>query len=228
MWEKERHEERGVERLGPVSEGELLEWEAVVNGRGIGGGYEGMSLLVPILAHTSSTHRAQFPPWEKAASGWELITLERGVRCAAMRRAEGGSGTHTRARTPSDPFSKDKLLTCSLYYSNRTEGRWLLRISIPTEYPNKPPKITFVTPIVHANIALQTGEICLDLLKDAWTPAYGILETIRAIRMLLSSPETDSPLNVDVAALIRAGDHVGARRLVEFWVNDEEGRFTGP
>jgi len=42
VWEKERHEEQGVERLGPVSEGELLEWEAVVNGRGIGGGYDGM------------------------------------------------------------------------------------------------------------------------------------------------------------------------------------------
>lgn len=147
VWEKERHEEQGIERLGPVSEWELLEWEAVINGRGIGGGYD--------------------------------------------------------------------------------EGRWLLHISIPTEYPNKPPKITFMTPIVHANIALQNGEICLDLLKEAWTPAYGILETIRAVRMLLGSPETDSPLNVDVAALIRAGDHVGARRLVEFWVNDEEGRYQG-
>ena len=109
-----------------------------------------------------------------------------------------------------------------------TEGRWLLRISIPTEYPNKPPKISFVTPIVHANIALNNGEICLDLLKDAWTPAYSVLESVRAVRMLLGCPETDSPLNVDVAALIRAGDSVGARRLVEFWVGDEMGRYGGP
>ncbi|KAH7035333.1 ubiquitin-conjugating enzyme [Microdochium trichocladiopsis] len=147
VWEKERAAEAGIERLGPVNEGELLEWEAVVNGRGIGGGYD--------------------------------------------------------------------------------DGRWLLHISIPTEYPNKPPKISFVTPVVHANIALATGEICLDLLKDAWTPAYGILESVRAVRMLLGCPETDSPLNVDVAALIRAGDAVGARRLVEFWVNDDGGRYQG-
>ena len=77
--------------------------------------------------------------------------------------------------------------------------------------------------MVHANVALETGEICLDLLNSgdkgggAWTPAYSILECVRAVRLLLSSPEPDSPLNVDVAALIRAGDALGARRLVEFW-----------
>ena len=80
--------------------------------------------------------------------------------------------------------------------------------------------------MVHANVALETGEICLDLLNSgdkgggAWTPAYSILECVRAVRLLLSSPEPDSPLNVDVAALIRAGDALGARRLVEFWAQE--------
>jgi peroxin-4 len=40
-WAKEAPSESGIERLGPVSEDELLLWEAVVNGRGIGGGYDG-------------------------------------------------------------------------------------------------------------------------------------------------------------------------------------------
>lgn len=44
VWEKEAPTESGVERLGPVSEGELLQWEAVINGRGVGGGYEGKLL----------------------------------------------------------------------------------------------------------------------------------------------------------------------------------------
>lgn len=80
---------------------------------------------------------------------------------------------------------------------------------------------------MHANIAFRSGEICLDLLKEAWTPAYSVLECVRAVRMLLSCPETDSPLNVDVAALLRGGDNLGARRLVEFWVRDEAGRYEG-
>lgn len=80
---------------------------------------------------------------------------------------------------------------------------------------------------MHPNIALDTGEICLDLLKDAWTPAYSVLESLRAVRMLLSCPETDSPLNVDVAALLRSGDVLGTRRLVEYWCADQEGRYDG-
>lgn len=87
--------------------------------------------------------------------------------------------------------------------------------------------MTFVTPIVHPNIALDTGEICLDLLKDAWTPAYSVLETVRAVRDgLLAYPEVDSPLNVDAAALLRSGDVVGTRRLVELWCR-EIGRYEG-
>lgn len=87
--------------------------------------------------------------------------------------------------------------------------------------------MSFRTPIVHANVALRGGDICLDLLKEAWTPAYSVLECVRAVRMLLSCPETDSPLNVDVAALLRGGDALGARRLVEFWCQDEGGRYEG-
>ncbi|OHE98885.1 ubiquitin-conjugating enzyme [Colletotrichum orchidophilum] len=148
VWRAEKKDERGIERLGPVDDEDLLAWEAVVNGRGIGNGYD--------------------------------------------------------------------------------EGRWLLKIQIPTDYPIRPPKIRFATPVVHANIALQTGEICLDLLKDAWTPAYSVLESVRAVRTLLAYPETDSPLNVDVAALLRGGDVLGTRALVEFWCRDDEGRYEGP
>jgi peroxin-4 len=41
VWEKEAPAETGIERLGPVNEDELLRWEAVINGRGVGGGYDG-------------------------------------------------------------------------------------------------------------------------------------------------------------------------------------------
>jgi peroxin-4 len=46
--------------------------------------------------------------------------------------------------------------------------------------------------------------------------------------MLLSAPEPDSPLNVDVAALIRVGDLLGAKALVECWTRMDEGRYAGP
>ncbi len=41
-WHTERAGEKDIERLGPATEDSLLAWEAVINGRGIGGGYDGV------------------------------------------------------------------------------------------------------------------------------------------------------------------------------------------
>ena len=46
-----------------------------------------------------------------------------------------------------------------------TGGVFFLNIHFPTDYPFKPPKITFVTRIYHPNIN-SNGGICLDILKD--------------------------------------------------------------
>ena len=72
--------------------------------------------------------------------------------------------------------------------------------------------------MVHANITLATGDICLDLLAETgWTPVCGLAQCVRDVRALLAQPEPNSPLNVDVAALLNQGDKEGARALVEFW-----------
>ncbi|KAI9665329.1 MAG: hypothetical protein M1831_001766 [Alyxoria varia] len=98
------------------------------------------------------------------------------------------------------------------------EGQWLLSIQIPTQYPLHPPSITFKTPIAHPNIHFKTGEICLDLLKSSgWSPAYTISSTLTSVQQLLLSAEVESPLNVDVARLVRDGDWVGAESLTRFY-----------
>lgn len=71
----------------------------------------------------------------------------------------------------------------------------------------------------------QTGEICLDLLKDAWTPAYTLKMTVEAIWQMLAAPAVDSPLNVDLAALVRAKDRVGAEGVIRWGC--EEWRWVG-
>ncbi|KAK1064363.1 hypothetical protein LTR33_012080 [Friedmanniomyces endolithicus] len=97
-------------------------------------------------------------------------------------------------------------------------GTWTLSISIPASYPNTPPEMHLQTPICHANVSFKSGEICLDLLKTTWTPAYGIVSTLEAVQQLLSAGgEPDSPLNIDVAVLLREGDTVAAESLVRFY-----------
>jgi len=104
-------------------------------------------------------------------------------------------------------------------------GTWLLDIHIPPSYPNSPPTIRFITPICHPNVDFKTGEICLDLLKTSWTPAYTIATTMTSVHQLLTSAEPDSPLNVDIAQLFRQGDYVGAEALIRFYTETE--RYTG-
>ncbi|KAK4505078.1 hypothetical protein PRZ48_003041 [Zasmidium cellare] len=97
-------------------------------------------------------------------------------------------------------------------------GRFTLTITLPSTYPNTPPEIRFQTPICHPNVNFKTGEICLDLLKTSWTPAYGVVSTLEAVQQLLSAGgEPDSPLNIDLARLLREGDLVGAEGLVRFY-----------
>ena len=72
-------------------------------------------------------------------------------------------------------------------------GIFQIDIEIPSEYPFKPPKMKFDTKIWHPNISSQTGAICLDILKNEWTPALTIRTALISLQALLCAPEPDDP-----------------------------------
>ncbi|KAL1936668.1 hypothetical protein VTP01DRAFT_802 [Rhizomucor pusillus] len=96
-------------------------------------------------------------------------------------------------------------------------GVFDLSIQVPHNYPIHPPTIHFTTKICHPNVHFQTGEICLDILKTEWSPAWTLKSTVLAISLLLSNPEPSSPLNCDAANLLRCGDMVGYESMVRMY-----------
>uniref|UniRef100_A0A8C3U8A7 UBC core domain-containing protein n=1 Tax=Catharus ustulatus TaxID=91951 RepID=A0A8C3U8A7_CATUS len=77
-------------------------------------------------------------------------------------------------------------------------GTFKLELFLPEEYPMAAPKVRFMTKIYHPNVD-KLGRICLDILKDKWSPALQIRTVLLSIQALLSAPNPDDPLANDVA-----------------------------
>jgi ubiquitin-protein ligase len=80
-------------------------------------------------------------------------------------------------------------------------GVFYLKIDFPADYPFTPPKVIFLTKIYHCNIN-SSGGICLDILKDQWSPALTISKVLLSICSLMDDANPKDPLVPDIADLL--------------------------
>ena len=115
------------------------------------------------------------------------------------------------------------------------DGIFHIDIQIPEDYPFKPPKMKFETKIWHPNISSQTGAICLDILKNEWTPALTIRTALVSLQALLSAPEPDDPQDAEVAKQYK-GNIDEFNKTAKYWTEKfaiegkepEELKLDGP
>eukprot|EP00177_Eucheuma_denticulatum_P004422 GFKZ01008029.1.p1 GENE.GFKZ01008029.1~~GFKZ01008029.1.p1 ORF type:complete len:218 (-),score=33.90 GFKZ01008029.1:427-1080(-) len=98
-------------------------------------------------------------------------------------------------------------------------GVFRLEVNIPAEYPLKPPRVKFLTKIYHPNIDSQ-GRICLDSLnmppKGAWKPSLNVATLLTSIQALMSSPNGDDGLMVDITEEFRNNTPLYKKKATEW------------
>ncbi|KAL7751287.1 Ubiquitin-conjugating enzyme E2 1 [Sorochytrium milnesiophthora] len=95
-------------------------------------------------------------------------------------------------------------------------GYYELDIVVPSNYPFQPFKMKFITPVYHPNVSSQTGAICLDILKNEWSPVFTLKTTLISVQQLLESPEPDDPQDAQVASHYRK-DRADFNRTAQVW-----------
>jgi ubiquitin-protein ligase len=83
-------------------------------------------------------------------------------------------------------------------------------------YPCNAPKCTFMTSVWHPNVS-EKGTICLDVLKDNWSPATFTASIMTQIKLLLNFPEPSSPQNRKAADMMANQPDEYKKKISEFY-----------
>ncbi|CAF9921492.1 MAG: hypothetical protein GOMPHAMPRED_002303 [Gomphillus americanus] len=84
-------------------------------------------------------------------------------------------------------------------------GSFTLLLTLPKDYPFKPPLLSFQTKIYHPNVSNDDkGAMCLGILKpDEWKPAIKIVDVLEFMAQVIREPNLDDAVEQSIAHEMR-------------------------
>ena len=105
------------------------------------------------------------------------------------------------------------------------DGTFRLLLLFDEQYPNKPPQVKFISEMFHPNV-YASGELCLDILQNRWSPTYDVSSILTSVQSLLNDPNISSPANVEAANLYKDHRSLYVKRVRETvensWNDDDD------
>lgn len=97
-------------------------------------------------------------------------------------------------------------------------GTFKMLLTLPTNYPFKPPVVAFETKIYHPNVSNDDkGSMCLGILRsDNWKPSCKIAAVLAMARDLLSEPNADDAVETSIAEQYK-NDRGGYEKTAKQW-----------
>jgi len=105
------------------------------------------------------------------------------------------------------------------------------RLTLPEEYPVKPPTATWLTNISHPNIVPNVpGAVCVSVLGDGWRPTLRMISVVNSLYYLLSDPNPnnvfDHPKCLEAARACRIHGFPKHRRTQKSSPSEDIVRFN--
>ncbi|KAL8440134.1 hypothetical protein Efla_005253 [Eimeria flavescens] len=110
-------------------------------------------------------------------------------------------------------------------------GVWRIHVTLPDDYPFASPSVGFLTKIMHPNVDEASGSVCLDVINQAWTPLFSLMNVFEDfLPQLLTYPNPQDPLNSEAASLLnrdkeqydrKVKEHVAKYASRELWEQEK-------
>ncbi|KAM0703508.1 hypothetical protein Q7P35_009447 [Cladosporium inversicolor] len=99
-------------------------------------------------------------------------------------------------------------------------GNFKIHVTLPKDYPFKPPGISFKTKIYHPNVSNDDrGAMCLGMLRpDEWKPPNKIKDVLALVRTVLAAPQPDDAVETGIADQFKS-DRAAFDKNAKDWVN---------